>query len=76
MVCTERFSESVMHRLFFNTDLQLIPFIDYRYPAIPVGENFPRPDSLSKMFSYLRALSQDAAFVTIFIQLRYHPTQC
>ena len=63
MVCAERFSEAGMHRLFFDLDWQLMPFTDHKYPPIPDGENFPRPESLSKMLDYSRCLAQDTAFV-------------
>ena len=63
MVCTERYSQSTMRRQFFDTAWNLMPFLDYRYPAISLGGNFPRPHSLSEMLQFARILSQDAAFV-------------
>ena len=65
MVCMERYSQSTMRRLFFDTAWNLMPFLDYRYPAISLGGNFPRPHSLSEMLQYAGILSQDAAFVRI-----------
>ena len=63
MVCMERYSQSTMRRLFFDIAWNLMPFLDYRYPAISLGGNFPRPHSLSEMLQYAGILSQDAAFV-------------
>ena len=63
MVCMGRYSQSTMRRLFFDTDWNLMPFLDYRYPAISLGDNFPRPHSLSEMLRYVRFLCQDVAFI-------------
>ena len=65
MVCMERYSQSTMRRLFFDTAWNLMPFLDYRYPAISLGCNFPRPHSLGEMLQYAGLLSQDAAFVRV-----------
>ena len=65
MVCMERYSQSTMRRLFFDTAWNLMPFLDYRYSAISLGGNFPRPHSLSEMLQYSRLLSKDAAFVRV-----------
>ena len=65
MVCMERYSQSTMRRLFFDRAWNLMPFLDYRYPAITLGRNFPRPHSLSEMLQYARLLSQDATFVRV-----------
>ena len=64
MVCMGRI-QSAMRRLIFDTDWNLMPFLNYRYPAISLGGNFPRPHSLSDMLQYSRLLSQDAAFVRV-----------
>ena len=63
MVSMERFSQSTMRRQIFDTDWNVMPFLDIRYPALSLGGNFPRPHSLSEMLETARLLSQDIAFV-------------
>ena len=58
-----RYSQSTMGMLFFDTDWKLMPLLDYRYPVISMGGNFPRPHSLSEMLESARLLSRDVAFV-------------
>ena len=65
MVCLDRSSN--MKRLYFDTDWNLLPFLDRKYPAItqfPEGR-FPCPESLNEMLHYAKLLSQDAEFIRV-----------
>ena len=58
-------SQPTTRMLYFDTDWNLMPFLDYRYPEISTGGNFPCPHSLSEMLESARLLSRDAAFVRV-----------
>ena len=62
-VNTGLYSKLTMRSLIFDTDWNVMPFLDPRFPALSLGGKFPRPHSLSEMLESARLLSQDAAFV-------------
>ena len=64
MVCTDRLKTGTQ-KLFFDMDWCLMPFSDPKYPTIPIGKNFPRPDSLDEMLTVARQLSEDFEFVRV-----------
>ena len=52
-------------RLFFDTKWQLISVKDAKYPVIPLGKNFPPPESLEQMLHYSFLLSQDLPYIRV-----------
>ena len=63
-VCAGR-SINENKRLFFDTKWQLIPVKDAKYPVIPLGKDFPPPESLEQMLHYSILLSQDLPYIRV-----------
>ena len=65
MVCLDRSSN--LKRLYFDTEWNLLPFLDRKYPAITQFSDgrFPCPGSLNEMLNYAKLLSQDAEFIRV-----------
>ena len=63
-VCAGR-STNENQRLFFDTKWQLISVKDAKYPVIPLGKDFPPPESLAQMLQYSISLSQDFPYIRV-----------
>ena len=51
--------------LYFDTKWQLISVKHARYPVIPLGKDFPPPESLEQILNYSYLLSQDLPFIRV-----------